>query len=89
MLVLQRDRIRGDIGPCRADLETSISDGYLEAMNVGLGPWVDVGQHGRVIWRLMRPLFNGLSVGSFRTLVPNQNPGPEVPAQAPAWSVAE
>ena len=89
MLVLHRVRIRGDIGPCRADLETSISDGYLKGMNVGLGPWVDVGQQGRVIWRLMRPLFNGLSVGSRRTLVQNRNPGPEVPAQAPAWSVAE
>ena len=89
MLVLHHDRIRGDIWPCRADLETSISDGYLEAMNVGLGPWVDVGQHGRVIWRLMRPLFNGLSVvvvgHLFRTRIQVQR----VPAQAPAWSVAE
>jgi dimethylglycine N-methyltransferase len=54
MLVRHYDRVRQDTRSRRAELETSISAGYLDRMDVGLGHWVDGGQQGRLSWGLMR-----------------------------------
>ena len=54
MLVRHYDRVRQDTRSRRAELETSISAGYLDRMDVGLGHWVDGGEQGRLSWGLMR-----------------------------------
>ena len=46
MLVQHYNRVRQDTRSRRAELETSISAGYLDRMDVGLGHWVDGGQKG-------------------------------------------
>ena len=48
------NRVRQDTRSRRAELETSISAGYLDRMDVGLGHWVDGGQKGSLCWGLMR-----------------------------------
>lgn len=54
MLVQHYNRVRQDTRSRRAELETSISAGYLDRMDVGLGHWVDGGQKGSLCWGLMR-----------------------------------
>tara|TARA_B100002051_G_C16472910_1_gene504175 strand:- start:206 stop:415 length:210 start_codon:yes stop_codon:yes gene_type:complete len=54
LLVQHYDRGRQDTHSRRAELETSISAGYLDRMDVGLGHWVDGGQKGRLCLGLMR-----------------------------------
>ena len=54
MLVRHYDRVRQDTRLRRAELETSISAGYLDLMDVGLVHWVDGVQQGRLSWGLMR-----------------------------------
>ena len=54
MLVQHYNRVRQDARSRRAELETSISAGYLDRMDVGLGHWVDGGQKGSLCWGLMR-----------------------------------
>ena len=54
MLVRHYERVGQDTRLRRAELETSISSGYLDRLDVGLGHWVDGGPQRRLSWGLMR-----------------------------------
>ena len=54
MLIEHYSRVRLELQQRRKDLENSITPGYLERMDAGLGHWVDGGQSGKLSWGLMR-----------------------------------
>ncbi|KZR85630.1 cyclopropane-fatty-acyl-phospholipid synthase family protein [Synechococcus sp. MIT S9504] len=54
MLIEHYSRVRLELRRRRKDLECSITPGYLERMDTGLGHWVDGGQSGKLSWGLMR-----------------------------------
>lgn len=54
MLVRHYSRVRQELRRRKADLSRSISPGYLERMEAGLGHWVEGGEAGRLCWGLMR-----------------------------------
>ena len=54
MLIRHYDRVRQDTRRRREELENTISTGYLNRMDVGLGHWVEGGEQGRLSWGLMR-----------------------------------
>ena len=54
MLIEHYNRVRLELRRRRKDLESSITPGYLERMDAGLGHWVDGGLSGKLSWGLMR-----------------------------------
>jgi dimethylglycine N-methyltransferase len=54
MLIEHYSRVRQELRRRRDDLESSITPGYLERMDAGLGHWVDGGRSGKLSWGLMR-----------------------------------
>ena len=54
MLIEHYSRVRQELQRRRHDLESSITPGYLERMDAGLGHWVDGGRSGKLSWGLMR-----------------------------------
>ena len=54
MLIEHYNRVRLELRRRREELESSITPGYLERMDAGLGHWVDGGQSGKLSWGLMR-----------------------------------
>ena len=54
MLIEHYSRVRQELQRRRHDLESSITPGYLERMDAGLGHWIDGGRSGKLSWGLMR-----------------------------------
>ena len=54
MLIRHYSRVREETMSRRVELESSISSGYLDRMEIGLGHWIEGGQQGHLSWGLMR-----------------------------------
>ena len=54
MLIEHYNRVRLELRRRRSELEQTISPGYLERMDAGLGHWIDGGNAGKLSWGLMR-----------------------------------
>ena len=54
MLIEHYNRVRLELRRRRSELEQTISPGYLERMDAGLGHWMDGGNAGKLSWGLMR-----------------------------------